>query len=165
MTIRSATFEPRYGLKLYVPYAGNPPSVNDAMRSHGVENWSTLKGWKENAVAAARQARAELHLALPLPPSVIRVACPMPTDVRRDPHNYTGTLCKSIIDGLVVTRFWPDDTAEYVLTVDPRLVVVPEVKTPAGRARAYARVQIVPITALRDALAPHPQLGELFDQG
>lgn len=41
---------------------------------------------------------------------------------RRDPHNYTGTVVKAIVDGLVDAGFWPDDTGEHVTIVDPMLL-------------------------------------------
>lgn len=41
---------------------------------------------------------------------------------RRDPHNFAPTL-KHVIDGLVDAGLWPDDTPEYVRTLEPALAV------------------------------------------
>jgi hypothetical protein len=49
------------------------------------------------------------------------------TNRRRDPHNYVGTIVKSIIDGLVMADVWPDDNPEWVVVVEPKLVVHPRV--------------------------------------
>lgn len=50
---------------------------------------------------------------------------------RRDPHNYVGTMCKTVIDRLtdmtkgktvLESRLWPDDTPEWVKVLEPILV-------------------------------------------
>jgi hypothetical protein len=46
---------------------------------------------------------------------------------RRDPSNLT-PLTKAAVDGLVDSGIWPDDTPEYVETLEPRLVHIPRTK-------------------------------------
>ena len=48
--------------------------------------------------------------------------CPVVDRRRRDPHNFAPTL-KHVIDGLVDAGLWPDDTPEYVRTLEPALAV------------------------------------------
>lgn len=163
MKLRAAAGDPAVRLSLYVPYAGHPPSVNVATRMHGAAHSAAMEGWRDNATTVARAAARSLHLALPLPPSIIRVTCPMPTATIRDPHNYTGTLVKSIIDGLVRARFWTDDSTGHVTVVDTRFVHIPELKDPRTQARATALVHIVPVAALLAALDRRPELAQLFE--
>lgn len=79
--------------------------------------------WRRAAITAATDA----DLRLPLGPSTIQVTIPFDTGRRRDPHNYVGTVCKSVIDGLVQAGVWPDDNPEYVTVIEPKLVVGTEV--------------------------------------
>lgn len=53
----------------------------------------------------------------------VHVTIPFTEARRRDPHNYTGTVVKAIVDGLVLAKIVPDDTAEWVEVMDPTLVV------------------------------------------
>ena len=55
-------------------------------------------------------------------PSIVAVRLPVRDSRRRDPHNYYPTV-KAIVDGLVDAGIWPDDTPEYVTTVEPVLVL------------------------------------------
>ena len=54
------------------------------------------------------------------PPSIVEVSLPVRDNRRRDPHNYYPTV-KAIVDGLVDAGLWPDDTPEFVRTVEPVL--------------------------------------------
>ena len=56
-------------------------------------------------------------------PTRVQVTLTFPTQRRRDPHNYVGTVCKAIVDGLVHAHVWPDDTAEWVTVTEPELRV------------------------------------------
>ena len=162
MNIKPAVGDPAYRLKIFVPYAGHPVSVNEAIRSHGAMYAKAMDAWRDNAMYAGRAAIRQLHLAVPLPPSVVRITCPMRTAVRRDLHNYSGTLTKSIIDGLVKAQIWEDDATGHLTAVDPRFVHMPDLADPAIRARAVAMVTIVPLDTLRAALEAWPILTDLF---
>jgi hypothetical protein len=54
---------------------------------------------------------------------LVRIVIPFATRRRRDPHNYCGTILKSVIDGIVLAGGWPDDTHEYLEHLAPRLSV------------------------------------------
>jgi crossover junction endodeoxyribonuclease RusA len=56
-------------------------------------------------------------------PCTVHVTLGFDTDRRRDPHNYTGTVVKAVIDGLVDAGLWPDDTPEWVTVTEPALEV------------------------------------------
>lgn len=102
-------------------------------------HWATVRmfknQWKEAAGWAWRTAsnagiKAKYGVALPafvdgleyVGVTTVTVEIPFPTKRRRDPHNYTGTVVKSIIDGLVAVGVWPDDTPEWVKVAEPVLV-------------------------------------------
>ena len=72
----------------------------------------------------------------PFGPSLIEVVLPVPDKRRRDPHNYAPTL-KHIVDGLVDAGLWPDDTPEFVRTLEPTLAVCP-------RTRMTVKVIVTP---------------------
>lgn len=71
-------------------------------------------------------ARVNAHLTIPQPrthpPCTVAIDLPVADKRRRDPHNYYPTV-KHIIDGLVDAGIWPDDTPEWVTTVEPTLKV------------------------------------------
>lgn len=97
-----------------------PWSVNE--RRHWAAEGRDRKLWK--TLARLRAEDYLLRRTLPgLRPSNVSVTIPFPGPGRRDPHNYTGTVVKAIIDGLVAAGCWPDDTAEYVTVIDPTLTV------------------------------------------
>ena len=156
----TVTGSPTSLLRIRVPYAGHPPSVNATMRLHGTAAHALLDPWATAATIAASDYKG----IKPLPtPSLVRVTFPMPTNTRRDAHNYVGTICKAIIDGLVRARLWDDDTAKQVVSIDPRIVVIPEMKDPKVLARAVALVDIVPLARLLNALRTSaPELAKLF---
>lgn len=57
-------------------------------------------------------------------PCNVRVTLSFTTRRQRDPHNYTSTVVKSLIDGLVTAHLWPDDNPQYVTVIEPVLRVV-----------------------------------------
>lgn len=75
--------------------------------------------WKEAAWATALAAGVK-----DVGRSKVTVTLPFRTAHRRDPHNYVGTVVKSIVDGLVQAKVWPDDTPEFVTVAEPVCVVV-----------------------------------------
>lgn len=96
-----------------------PWSVNE--RRHWASESRDRKLWK--AITRLRAEDYLLRHAIPgLPPSNVKVFIPFYGAGRRDPHNYTGTVVKAIIDGLVAAGCWTDDTAEFVTVIDPVLV-------------------------------------------
>lgn len=77
------------------------------------------KSWRAAAYIAAMQ-----HIEPPrqLPPALVELTLPVVDRRRRDPHNFAPTL-KHVVDGLVDAGLWPDDTPEYVRTLEPALAV------------------------------------------
>lgn len=152
-------------LRIRVPYAGHPPSINVALRSFGTATAEACAPWRDNTITAARSYARRHRLNFPLPPSLIRVTCPVATNIRRDPHNWTGTLTKACVDGLVRAHYWPDDTPEWVTVLDPRFVKIAGLNNPTTglAARAQALIDIVPIARLTAALDGHPDLVDLFN--
>lgn len=86
-------------------------SAND--RDHWRKRAELVRYWRQRTHLAAR------HLG-PQPPSVVHLTLPVRDRRRRDPMNYYPTL-KAVVDGLVDAGCWPDDTPDYVRTVEPVL--------------------------------------------
>lgn len=105
-------------LEFYPPCAAW--SVNQ--KRHWAADRRDRELWFYSASIYARQANFRGQ-PFPLSPSTVAVTIPFDSNRRRDPHNYTGTVVKAIIDGLVRAGCWPDDTAEFVTVIDPKLVV------------------------------------------
>ena len=53
-------------------------------------------------------------------PSIVVLELPVRDSRRRDPANYT-PCTKAIVDGLVDAGLWPDDTPQWVTTIEPVL--------------------------------------------
>jgi hypothetical protein len=84
-------------------------------------HWSVRARLTESWRSAARDAGR--YLGQPPPGRwLVRVELQFPRrSAKRDPHNFTGTVCKAVIDGLTDAGYWPDDTSEWVITADPYL--------------------------------------------
>jgi len=97
------------------PAPGKLLSMND--RDHWRARARKVKDWRAVASYAAQDRTRHPRL---LGPSVVHVTLPVADSRRRDPHNYYPTI-KAIVDGLVDAGLWPDDTPEWVRTVEPTL--------------------------------------------
>lgn len=93
---------------------------------HWAQRRRLLVPWREWTAYTWRAQRTKSD--------VVGVPCEVTVEIafsrrgRRDPHNYTGTVCKAVIDQLVHEGVWPDDTSEWVHVNDPILVVGTESK-------------------------------------
>ena len=91
--------------------------------------------WRTKARVTRQWRHAAAQVALLLgppalrqhPASWVRLIIPVPDRRRRDPANLT-PLTKAAIDGLVDSGVWPDDSPEFVETLEPRLVHIPRTK-------------------------------------
>lgn len=102
--------------------APNPPlSINRSNRMHWAAKKRALDPWRESVWASWVNCRRKEKVKNI--PCSVRVYLPFSVKRRRDPHNYTGTNVKAIIDALVTCGVWPDDTPEWVRVQDPVCVV------------------------------------------
>jgi len=90
-------------------------------RKHWAWVSKTKRAWREAAYYSALQWRSTPSKRRLEGTHLVSFRFPMATNRRRDPHNYYPTI-KPIIDGLTDAGLWPDDTAEYVATVEPIFV-------------------------------------------
>lgn len=104
--------------RLEFPPPCPPWSTNQERSMHWSTRHRMSKLWKESAFWMAKK-----HGWRGLAPSIVTAHIPFDVARRRDPHNYVGTCLKSIVDGLVLAGCWPDDTSEWVRTLEPLLVV------------------------------------------
>lgn len=116
----------RVTIVLSFPLPGDPPSINKMPRSRGGQiGWSKKRqAWRDCARVTAEEAMAEEPAMFAhLPPSTIQVKIPFDQERTRDPHNYTSTCVKWIVDGLVLAGLWADDNPAYLTILDPILAV------------------------------------------
>lgn len=103
-------------------------SENTARGAHWARVRADLKPWHDAAWAATRNAtvtrRSGWDWSRPVPVTV-QVVLPFKATRARDPHNYTGTVVKAIVDGIKDAGLVPDDTADWVTVLDSRLIVSP----------------------------------------
>lgn len=92
-----------------------PLSINEGNRLHWAERRRRLQPWALCTAAAYRQ---EPRTGEPVP-VLIRIELTFARAGRRDPHNYTGTQLKTIVDALVREGLVPDDDASWVSVADP----------------------------------------------
>jgi hypothetical protein len=82
-----------------------------------------MKLWKEAAFWCWKHQRyGDAAEALGQPATVL-IELGFHTNRRRDPHNYVGTVCKAIVDGLVLAGLWEDDNPKWVTLHEPVLTV------------------------------------------
>jgi hypothetical protein len=99
-------------------------STNASGQMHWRKRWVLVQAWRDAATLAATQTLLGQRPGFKAPtPAVISIDIPFARNARRDPHNYVGTVCKSIVDGLVRAGLWIDDGPDYVSVNEPRLVI------------------------------------------
>lgn len=106
---------------LHFPVPAHPLSINESNRLHWAQRRKRLHPWRQAALLAWRTQVDDWALS----PVSISVTIPFDRGARRDAHNYTSTVVKSIVDGLIEAGLCPDDTPEWVQVNDPTLVVDP----------------------------------------
>jgi hypothetical protein len=101
-----------------------PLSVNEANRLHWAARKRRLDDWGMAVLAEWCAIRPAPEVGRPVS---IQVTLTFPRAGRRDPHNYTGTNVKRIVDTLVRScHLIPDDTAEWCTVLDPIIRVAPD---------------------------------------
>jgi crossover junction endodeoxyribonuclease RusA len=101
------------------PQPCKPLTMNQ--RLHWAAKAKMTREWRVAAGFAAvatmfGQKRGRIR-SLPL--SVVQLVLPVRSvKIRRDPHNWYPTV-KAVCDGLVDAGLWPDDTPEYLMTIEP----------------------------------------------
>lgn len=109
----------------------HPLSQNKALGGHWASVRARLEPWKDAAWVTAHNHRVRALRARRAPiwrpkPITVQPVIQFRKHARRDPHNYTGTITKAIVDGLVRAKIVPDDTAAWVTVLDPVLEVQPD---------------------------------------
>lgn len=100
-------------------------------RLHWAAKAELTAAWRKRTYVAALSDHPQIDSPTR---SVVQLVIPVKSvKIRRDPHNWFPTV-KACVDGLVDAGLWPDDTSEYVVTVEPRFHTLPDVElhiTPA----------------------------------
>ena len=92
-----------------VRFAQPPRQLTMNRKLHWAEHARAVKAWR---TAAGWHGVPHKHL----PPSIVAVSLEVRGNARRDPANWAATV-KPIVDGLVDSGCWPDDTPKYVTTI------------------------------------------------
>lgn len=121
------------GVELSFPAPSHPLSINEANRMHWAAKRRRLEPWK-GETRLAWLALGKQRSIVQDKPCTVEVHIPFPDNRRRDPHNYSSTVQKAVIDALVhevemLGRHrvvvwegcWPDDNPEWVKTLEPVL--------------------------------------------
>lgn len=104
-----------------VVFSAPTPLLSVNQRVHWSKRARVTKEWRAAAHWGVRRLGTSADYR-DLPPCRVLVELPVPDRRRRDPHNYTSTIVKAIVDGLVDAGCWPDDTPEFVTVDEPRLI-------------------------------------------
>lgn len=103
------------------PQPNRPLSINEANRLHWATKKRRLDPWGPSLVLAWRIAG---HKVVEPVPVIIEVVFSFAKGARRDPHNYTSTVVKKLVDTLVRDcHLVPDDIGAWVTVLDPVLEV------------------------------------------
>jgi crossover junction endodeoxyribonuclease RusA len=98
-----------------IEFAQPALALNMNQRLHWREERRRARRWRSAAATAARD-----QIGHQVGPAVVHITLPVFRNLRRDPHNYFPTV-KPIVDGLVDAGLWPDDTPQWVTTIEPTL--------------------------------------------
>lgn len=111
-------------IEISFPLPARPWSVNE--RLHWSKAAALTSAWRHATHAHALSWRNKNGAAWDAHqgrPGLVCVMIPFRDNRRRDPHNYSATVVKAIVDGLVDAGLWPDDTADWVTVADPTFTV------------------------------------------
>lgn len=111
-----------YGLTFMQPEI-DVPSENWMKGAHWAAASSRMSLWRDAAFYAWKGSRTSKVGAVTGIPCIVTLDIGFHVRRRRDPHNYVGTVCKSVIDGLVLSGCWEDDNPEWVTVTEPMLTV------------------------------------------
>lgn len=98
-------------------------STNESNRIHWAQRRRHLEPWKEVAHFAYHLMSNRDKEFFNGQKFKCQITIPFDRNARRDPHNYVGTICKTIIDSMTNYGLIPDDTTEYIEVLEPILVV------------------------------------------
>lgn len=122
-----------------------PLSINVATGMHWAAKARRTEPWRDIAIMATRQALRKGRDHAPgwwcqgRTPVTIQVELEFRTARTRDPHNYTGTNVKAVVDGLVRGGLIPDDSPEWATILEPTITIQKDKTQPL-----LARVTIRP---------------------
>ena len=106
------------------PAPTKPWSTNEDRNLHWGRRAERVKAWHDAAFWNAKQAGWN-HPSKNNRPSTVLLTVTFPTKRRRDNHNFTGTIVKASVDGLVAAGVWPDDDSRWITVLEPVILVAP----------------------------------------
>ena len=109
-------------ITLRFPQPNRPLSINEANKMHWAARRRRLEPWRTATALELRGIQTEEGIEYPCRVRV-SVTLTFARARRRDPHNYTSTVVKTIVDAIVASKLIPDDTADWVTVTDPTIRV------------------------------------------
>ena len=106
---------------------GKVLSINDSYASNWQAKRRILEPWRDLVGWSWQMLPIRVRSTIINVPCTVHVTIPFLIRRGRDPHNYVGTVCKALVDQLVMQGVWPDDTPQWVTVVEPTLVKGSEV--------------------------------------
>lgn len=100
-----------------------PLSINEANSLHWAAKRRRLEPWRDLTFYALKHADKDEKELFNNKAIRVSIKLPFSRKSRRDPHNYTSTVCKAIIDELVLGGLIPDDNPNWLSFDEPLLVV------------------------------------------
>lgn len=112
-------FEPPAGaITITFPQPAALLNMND--REHWRPRSAKVRNWRATTWAWALKAHRATGTVGHFAPSFVMLTIDVPDKRRRDAANLT-PCTKACVDGLVDAELWPDDTPDWVTTLEPRL--------------------------------------------
>lgn len=104
-----------------------PLSANKAIRGRGRLTYRQARPWKSMVTQLLVENRAGWHLLDTSGGIMVDLVLPFRERRTRDPHNYM-LVMKAVVDGIVRSGLIPGDDPRYVSTLEPTLVVDPDLQ-------------------------------------
>ena len=108
---------------------GKLVSINETSGKHWATFGKTKEVWIQAGYVYGFQWRRELReLRVPTPlrdRATVAIDFDVRETRRRDGHNYSGTVVKWFVDGMVTAKMFTDDSSEHLEVRDPTFSVRP----------------------------------------
>lgn len=98
---------------------GNVLSINASAANNWRAKRRLLEPWRDAVGWAWKLLPPATRAGIAGVPCRVQITIGFRTNQHRDPHNYVGTVCKALVDQLVIQGVWPDDTPEWVSVDEP----------------------------------------------
>lgn len=100
-----------------------PLSMNQARRLHWAAVRNRTNPWRDLLRYLTLANKSQFQGWLPPGGVTVQVDLPFRDARTRDPHNYTGTVVKAVVDGLTLGGLIPGDSPEWATILDSTISI------------------------------------------